>query len=221
MRKNSFFLDWPAWAARFLILLSRTYRLRIIGQPDPESLGGAVMAHWHGDDLALLPTMRHMRASILVSQSRDGEILSRALEVLGHSPCRGSSSQGGAKGLLLLKRALAAGRIADFAADGPRGPRLVAKPGPAYLAAKTGRPLYPVGVAVSPAYVFKGSWHQTRLPLPGARVVIAFGRPLRLPPEAARWPAHHQSRLVSAAIADTGRAAELELAAWSAAPSGS
>jgi lysophospholipid acyltransferase (LPLAT)-like uncharacterized protein len=112
-----------------------------------------------------------------------------------------------------LKKALSQGRNAVFAADGPRGPRLVAKPGPAFLAAKTGRPLYPCGVAVSRAYVFKNSWHQTRLPLPGARVVFVFGPPLIFPPEAARWPAHHLSRIVGAAISDAARLAEIELAA--------
>jgi hypothetical protein len=34
------------------------------------------------------------------------------------------------------------------------------------------------------------------------------------PPEAARWPAHHLSRLVGAALADAAQAAETELAAW-------
>ena len=195
-----------------MALLSRSWRLRVIGQPEPAVNG--VMAHWHGDDLVLTPTMRHMNTAILVSQSRDGARLGRALAALGHQPCWGSTTRGGAAGLLALKQALARGRNAVFAADGPRGPRLVAKPGPAFLAAKTGRPLYPAGVAVSRAYVFKNSWNQTRLPLPGARVVVAFGPPLEFPPEAVRWPPHQLSRLVGAALADTSRAAELELAFW-------
>ncbi|MDR2934453.1 MAG: lysophospholipid acyltransferase family protein, partial [Candidatus Adiutrix sp.] len=199
------FLDWPAWAGRLMLLFSRTWRLRVINQPDPD--GGLIFAHWHGDDLILTPTMRHMKTAILVSPSRDGEMLSRALTALGHRPYRGSSARGGAAGLLALKQALAEGRNPVFAADGPRGPRLVAKTGPAFLAAKTGRPLYPAGVAVSRAYVFRKSWHQTRLPLPGAKVVVVFGPPLWFPPEAARWPAHHLSRLVGAALADAALAA--------------
>lgn len=210
----AFFGDWPAWAARFLKLISRTWRLRIVGQPDPVAAEPFIMAHWHGDDLVLTPALWYMNAVIMVSQSRDGARLSRALETLGHHTCRGSSSRGGAAGLLALKKALATGYNASFAADGPRGPRLTAKPGPAYLAAKTGRLIYPIGVAVSRAYVFAGSWHQTRLPWPGTRVVINFGPPLRLPPEATRWPAHHQSRIVTAALADAARAAELMLADW-------
>jgi len=188
-----------------MFLFSRTWRLRIINQPDPATAG--VMAVWHGDDLTLMPTMRHMNAAVLVSPSRDGAVLARAMTALGHKACRGSSSRSGVKGLLTLKKALAEGHNAIFAADGPRGPRLVAKPGPAFLAAKTGRPLYPAGVAVSRAYVFKNSWNQTRLPLPGARVVVAFGPALWLPPEAVRWPARRLSRLVGAALADAARQA--------------
>jgi lysophospholipid acyltransferase (LPLAT)-like uncharacterized protein len=206
---EKFFLDWPAWAGRLMLLFSRAWRLRVVNQPPPDA--GGVMVHWHGDDLVLTPTMRHMNTAILVSPSRDGDRLGRALTALGHQPCRGSSARSGADGLLALKRALAEGRNAVFAADGPRGPRLVAKPGPAFLAAKTGRPLYPAGVAVSRAYVFRKSWHQTRLPLPGARVVVVFGPPLRFPPEAARWPAHHLSRLAGAALADAVLAAETAL----------
>ncbi|MDR2725163.1 MAG: DUF374 domain-containing protein [Candidatus Adiutrix sp.] len=213
---EKFFLNWPAWAGRLMALYSRAWRLRIIGQPDPAVNG--VMAHWHGDDLVLTPTMRHMNTAILVSQSRDGAKLALALAALGHQVYRGSSSRGGGAGLLALKKALDGGRNAVFTADGPRGPRLVAKPGPGFLAAKTGRPLYPAGVAVSRAYVFRNSWNQTYLPLPGARVVVAFGPALRLPSEAVRWPAHHLSRLVGAAIADAARAAEIELAAWSEDP---
>ena len=209
---EKFFLDWPAWAGRLIALFSRTWRLRIIDQPDPATAG--ILAHWHGDDLVLTTTLRHMNAAILVSQSRDGARLGRALAALGHQVCRGSSSKGGAEGLLALKKALADGRNAAFAADGPRGPRLVAKPGSGFLAAKTGRPINPIGVAVSRAYIFRNSWNQTYLPLPGARVVVAFGPALRLPPEAVRWPAHHLSRLVGAAIADASRAAEIELATW-------
>jgi lysophospholipid acyltransferase (LPLAT)-like uncharacterized protein len=186
-----------------MLLFSRTWRLRIINQPDPAVAG--IMVHWHGDDLILTPTMRHMNTAILVSPSRDGAKLARALTALGHQAYRGSSSRGGAEGLLALKKALAEGRNAVFAADGPRGPRLVAKPGPGFLAAKTGRPLYPAGVAVSRAYVFRNSWNQTRLPLPGARVAVVFGPALWLPPEAARWPAHHLSRLVGAALADAAQ----------------
>ncbi|MDR0882949.1 MAG: DUF374 domain-containing protein [Candidatus Adiutrix sp.] len=209
-----FFLDWPTWAGRLLKLIFRGVRLRIVGEPDLAEVGPIILAHWHADDLCLLPTLPHLRADILVSQSRDGAMLGRALAVLGHQARRGSSSRGGAAGLLALKHSLESGHNVAFAADGPRGPRLVAKPGAFYLAAKTGRPLAPLGVAVDMAFTFKKSWNQTRLPLPGAQVVIAYGPLLTWPREAARWPAHQQSHLLGAAIDGAVRLAEAELARW-------
>jgi lysophospholipid acyltransferase (LPLAT)-like uncharacterized protein len=211
---DHFWLDWPAWAGRLLKLIFKGVRLRIVGEPNLAEIGPLILAHWHADDLCLLPTLPHLRANILVSQSRDGAILSRAFAVLGHQARRGSSSRGGAAGLLALKHSLESGHNVALAADGPRGPRLVAKPGAFYLAAKTGRPLAPLGVAVNRAFTFKHSWNKTRLPLPGAKVVIAYGPLLTWPREAASRPAHEQSRLLGAAIAGAGRLAETELARW-------
>lgn len=210
-----FFLQWPVWAARFLKLSSRLVRVKVTGYPDLSQTGPVIFAHWHSEDLSLLPHFGHSRARILVSPSRDGGILSLAVAELGFDSCRGSSSRGGLGGLLELKKSLKAGQSVILAVDGPRGPRQVAKPGAVYLAAKTGRPIYPIGSACSRALIFKGSWNQTRLPLPGARLAVVFGPPLELPPEAAAWPALWQSRWLTAAICDNLRRAELWLEAWS------
>lgn len=211
---EKFFLDWPAWAGRFLQLLYLTVRVRTFNKPDLESEGTAIIAFWHGDDFCLLPNQPWLHANILVSHSRDGSMLSRTIRALGHQACRGSSSKGGAEGLIALKRGLEAGVNAAFAADGPRGPREVAKPGPVYLAAKTGRPIYPLGAATDRAYIFKKSWHKTRLPLPGSRLAIAYGPPLYFPKEAARWPAYQQSRILTSALFEANYLAEEELRRW-------
>jgi lysophospholipid acyltransferase (LPLAT)-like uncharacterized protein len=90
----------------------------------------------------------------------------------------------------------------------------VAKAGPLYLAAKTGRPIYPAGTACDRRKIFKGSWSKTGLPLPGSRLVVFVGSPLSFPPEAARWPLHVQSRVLTAAIEDAAQAARRELTRW-------
>ncbi len=210
-RGHNFTLNWPRWAARFLLLSSKLVRTEIIRCPDPAQSGPLIFALWHSDDLSLLPHFRNIPADVLVSPSRDGSILSEALPVLGFQTVRGSSSRGGFGGLLALRRSLENGRSVVFAADGPKGPRQVAKPGPVYLAAKTGRPIYPVGAACDHAYIFKKSWNKTRLPWPGARLVVVFGPPLHVPPEAAKWSGREQSRLLTAAISDAAQSARLEL----------
>ena len=212
--EDHFFLNWPVLAARFLTLISLLVRPRIIGFPDLAKTGPVIFAPWHREDLTVFPYFGFTRARILVSASRDGSIFSQAISALGYTTCRGSSSRGALQGLLGLKRSLENGETIVVSSDGPRGPRQVAKPGAVYLAAKTGCPIYPVGSAASRFYEFSKSWNKTRLPLPGARLVIYCGEPLILPPEAVRWPQHVQSRLLTAAICDAVRQAELELAAW-------
>ncbi|MDR1922057.1 MAG: lysophospholipid acyltransferase family protein [Candidatus Adiutrix sp.] len=211
-----FFMKWPRLAARFLMLSAKFVRTRIVGYPDLKKTGPVIFAHWHSEDLSMLPHFGHSRACILISPSRDGAALSQAASVMGYGVCRGSSSRGGLGALLVLKRNLEGGASVIFAADGPRGPRMVAKPGPIFLAAKTGCPIYPVGTAGSLEYVFKKSWNRTRFQLPGSKLAVVFGPPLFFSAEASRWPVMEQSRLLGAAIADAAREAELALEKWRA-----
>lgn len=209
-----FRLDWPGWLGRLLKAYTHLLRVRFINRPVFGQTPAGIHACWHREDLVCLPFFGDLDMRILISQSRDGAILSRAVEAMGFSVTRGSSSKGGAPGLIAMKRNLLAGQHVVFAADGPRGPRQVAKPGAVYLAAKTGCPIYPVGSAVSWEWVVKKSWNKTRLPLPGAKVVIAYGPAAYYPPEAARWPAHAQSRALGAVISDAVRLAEKGLEDW-------
>lgn len=211
---EKFFLDWPAWAARLLMLSAKLVRVKVLGYPDPPQGEPVIYAHWHCEDLSMLPHFTFIKANILISPSRDGAMLSRAVKVMGYHTCRGSSSREGAAGLRALKTSLAAGQNVIFAADGPKGPRAVAKAGAVYLAAKTGRPIYPVGSAASLAHVFKGTWSQTRLPLPGSKLAVVFGPPLFFPPEAIKWPIPEQSQALTRAIDEAVRAAREALEDW-------
>jgi hypothetical protein len=69
---------------------------------------------------------------------------------------------------------LAAGDNVVITPDGPRGPRRVAAPGVAQLAALAGLPVMPCAARTSRARVL-GSWDRMVLPLPFARGVIVVG----------------------------------------------
>lgn len=210
-----FFLDWPAWAARLLRLSTKLVRIRYLRHPDfyGEDMP-VIFANWHSEDFTLLPRFGNYHCRVLVSPSVDGAVLCRAVNALGFDTSRGSSSRGALGGLLSLKKSLISGQSIVFAADGPRGPRQVAKAGPVYLAAKTGRPIVAVGSACNFKYVLKKTWSKSFLPLPGAKQVVCFSPPLIIPPEAAKWSQSHKSRFLSVAISDVVREAELELARW-------
>jgi lysophospholipid acyltransferase (LPLAT)-like uncharacterized protein len=142
-----------------------------------------IYAFWHGHLLYLMYHYRDSGVYILVSQSQDGEVLSRMLQRFGLPTIRGSSSRGGRRSLLELVRLVRAGASAAFAPDGPRGPRHRAQLGVITLARLTETPIIPVAVGARWKIEFQ-SWDRFLLPLPGSRVVVAYGEPVVVPSDA-------------------------------------
>jgi lysophospholipid acyltransferase (LPLAT)-like uncharacterized protein len=153
---------------------------------------------------------RGRRVSVLISQSRDGELIARTVAHFGIDAARGSSSRGGVAGLRDLLRKGAAGYDLAFTPDGPRGPSGVVQPGVILAAAATGFPVQPVAIAASRARSLR-SWDRFLVPLPLATVHLVYGEPLRVPRRAAPEAAARdlQARL-DAAAADAERYARGE-----------
>lgn len=154
----------------------RTLRVSVL---EPEGLrragGPFVLAFFHGTQFPLLAWTRPRRTSVLVSLSKDGEMQSRALGLLGFQVLRGSSSRAGAMGLRGLLRSQRKGGDVAMAVDGPRGPRGQAKGGALTLARATGAALVPMGAFAQRAHVFGKTWDQFCLPLPFTRIFVVVG----------------------------------------------
>jgi lysophospholipid acyltransferase (LPLAT)-like uncharacterized protein len=142
-----------------------------------------IYAFWHGHLLYLMYRYSGSGVYILVSQSQDGEVLSRVLQRFGLPAIRGSSSRGGRQSLLELVRRVRAGASAGIAPDGPRGPRHQAQSGIIALARLTEVPIIPVAVGARRKIAFQ-SWDRFLLPLPGSRVVVAYDEPVAVPRDA-------------------------------------
>lgn len=173
---------WPVWGANILKFSSGLVRTRLVGVEQTQIRCG--VAHWHGDELALVPRFGHLTPTILVSHSKDGEIMARGARALGYRVTRGSSTRGAVGGLIALIRAVKEGDTVVLAVDGPQGPRGVCKPGIIRLVQKTAVPLFPVGVATTRRFVFKKTWNQVYLPLPFSRQVIFVDKPISFPKKA-------------------------------------
>ena len=156
-----------------------------------------------------------MGLTILVSHSKDGENMAKAVRFLGYNVKRGSSSRGGAAGLIALIKAVREGRSVVLAVDGPRGPRGTCKPGIVRLAQKTGVPLYPVGVATSKKWTFEKSWNKTYIPLPFSRQVVLVGEPFLFPPSSTDEEMEKHCRSVEKALIQAHDEAQLKLEQWS------
>jgi lysophospholipid acyltransferase (LPLAT)-like uncharacterized protein len=109
----------------------------------------SIIAFWHGRQLMLPLTYAGPGIDILISQHRDGELISRTVRSFGFSSIRGSTTRGGAVALRGLIRSGRAGRDLGVTPDGPKGPRRVAQPGVIALAKATGLPIFPVTFGAS------------------------------------------------------------------------
>ena len=170
-------------AAAFIRSLRATVRLRHHGDAalrEQERRGEHfILAFWHRHLLLMPYSYRGRRISVLVSQSRDGELIARTVARLGIDASRGSSSRGGAAGLRSLLRKAEEGYDIAFTPDGPRGPVGVVQPGVILAAAATGWPVWPVALAASRCRRLR-SWDRFVVPLPSATVHFVYGTPLRV-----------------------------------------
>lgn len=182
------------WALpRLVTLLSyaifRTCRVRFLGKhhEDQFVLAGRqiIFAGLH-EGMMMLPYHFRDRAGgvVMVSRSRDGDIIADTVERFGMRAVRGSSGHGGRDALDAMVEALREGGVsAGVIVDGPRGPALEAKVGALVLARATGLPVVP-GTWWARPLVRVQSWDRTIVPLPFSRIVFAFAPPLFVEPAA-------------------------------------
>jgi lysophospholipid acyltransferase (LPLAT)-like uncharacterized protein len=136
-----------------------------------------IFAFWHGRILGATCFWRDRGIVVMISENFDGEWIARIVQRFGYGTARGSSSRGGVRALVQLRRALASGRIAGFSVDGPRGPARVAQPGAAWLAGATGHPIVPFHIEAERFWTI-GSWDRTQVPKPFSRMALTIGPPL-------------------------------------------
>ena len=158
-----------------------------------ETYGRAIIAIWHDSMGFAAWHYRNTGGHTLVSYSFDGELATRVLRHFGLRTIRGSSTRGGSEGLRGLTEAAKHIKILGFTLDGPKGPRRVAKPGIAILAARTGLPIIPHAFAIHPAWRLN-SWDKFPIPKPFGRLVSAYG-PAIAPPLDDSPDAVEQTRL--------------------------
>lgn len=182
--RGAWWLPLAAWAGGLVVrLLGATWRYTTSEAPGylASKRSGArhVYAFWHSVILPMAYLRRDEGIAVLVSRHRDGELITRVIEGLGYVAARGSSTRGGEAGVRGMLQWAAQDHDLAITPDGPRGPREQAKEGIVYLAARTARPIIPIGVGASRSWVLR-SWDGFRIPQPFARVHVVYGEPMRV-----------------------------------------
>ena len=201
----------PWLASWALPLLGQTLRVRREEAPVAGLWAAGtpvIYVVWHARLLVLPYLYRDRGFRVLISRSRDGEMIARVVRRFGFVAVRGSSSRGGAEGLRALARALREGHSVVVVPDGPRGPSETVKPGVVALARLTAAPVVPLALGASSEWRTR-SWDGFRVPKPFARCVVRFGDPVRVARPAGRRADPSPRKEIEAALREvTWRADE-------------
>ncbi len=191
-RHGSLLIGVAARLSRWILLgLGRTWKIRVIaGGEHVETLladpHGVILSFWHNRVFVAayyLYDRLHrggLDITLLASQSRDGELVTRVCKRWGLNTVRGSASRGGMLAMRALHRALTRrGSSPILIPDGPRGPIYEFKVGVAVIAQTSRAPILPIGFAARRFWRLK-SWDRIIVPLPFSEVTVAVGAPEHL-----------------------------------------
>jgi lysophospholipid acyltransferase (LPLAT)-like uncharacterized protein len=176
---------FPRAGLLLIKLISRTYRYRVVGlENERQALqdhGSVVYASWHQrmfPGFAFFATRQPV--AVMISQSRDGEMIARAVAMLGWRPVRGSSSRGGLRALKQLHALVKRGCRVMHIVDGPQGPFGVVKPGLLTIAQFSGAPILPAIGSFQRCWTF-ASWDRFMVPKPFSKILVRFAPPITVP----------------------------------------
>ena len=179
----------PALAAVLLRSVVASLRIRHAESAEIDRLNrdgqDYILAFWHSDNLYAIFSRVRLPAVPVISTHRDGEMMVRLMRHFGvREFARGSSTRGGSSALReLIRRAREGNRLA-IAPDGPKGPVHVVKEGVIAASRLAGLPIVPVRFHPERAWIFTGSWDQSRLPRPFCRALYLYGAPVSVPRDA-------------------------------------
>jgi lysophospholipid acyltransferase (LPLAT)-like uncharacterized protein len=153
-----------------LNLLVKTLRVSVENEESLKS-GNCVLMFWHGKMLVGWLLGKDKNFFGVVSQSKDGEILSRLLQKWNYKLIRGSSSKDSKEVMNQMVETLKNGFSIALTPDGPRGPREKMKIGGLIAAVRSSSPVVLCGIHYEKKFVFN-SWDKFELPKPFSKVLV-------------------------------------------------
>jgi lysophospholipid acyltransferase (LPLAT)-like uncharacterized protein len=176
----------PGLIYRLIRAYSWTFRLHVENEKpwlDYLQDGGRVLlCGWHQQFFSAIGHFKNYasyRPALMISQSKDGDIIAGVAEKSGWLAVRGSSSRGGGRALKEMVGQLQLTGLAAHIVDGPKGPAGIIKAGAVSLARSAGAVVVPIYASSDRAWYFK-SWDRFMLPKPFAKVYLRFGEMMDL-----------------------------------------
>jgi len=162
-------------------LYSMTFRLKIINEPGWKKQIGKdrpiLLCAWHQQFFSAIrhfKTYAGLNPALMISQSRDGDLIAGVARKSGWKTARGSSSKDGRKAMDAMIDHLTTHGLGAHILDGPTGPMGKIKSGIIKMAQDSNALVVPFYTHAENAWFFK-SWDRFMLPKPFSRVTITFG----------------------------------------------
>ena len=176
----------------FIRLLNLTYRFEFVGL-EHKNLAKAshpkktfIYASWHQHLISAIFSHIGEHFTMVISQSKDGELVAVTCEKFGHRPARGSSTRGGQKALIEIVRNMKKGFPGAITVDGPKGPPHIVKPGIIEIARICQCAILPLSSHVEKSWVIKKSWDQFIVPKPFSKIIVVIGEPIYITDDISR-----------------------------------
>jgi lysophospholipid acyltransferase (LPLAT)-like uncharacterized protein len=151
-----------------------------IDRPPPPPGGPFIIALWHGR-LAMLHQLRFGNRALvaLISNHRDGQLISKCAWHYDIRTVTGSTSRGGMVAVRQLIRLARQGHSLCITPDGPRGPRMRVNKGIIDIARLSGLPILPAAIGTSGGKELD-TWDRFLVPSPFSRIGIRWGTPIHV-----------------------------------------
>ncbi len=166
----------------FRILKFQELFTRIVEVNNPDKMP-CIYAMWHAHQFCVHGIRHREKLHVLVSRSRDGEIIADVVERWGFKTVRGSKGKKGAvEATMQMISILKSGENCAMMVDGPKGPARVVKDGVIKIAKMAGVPIVPV-YWYSKNFTFAKfpSWDEMRSPVFSTNLINLYGEPIYVP----------------------------------------
>ena len=217
--------SWRVWKKKIIFklqvytayivfrLLFMTLKVKVIDADNIEKAkamsvsGKYINAIWHQNFLPVNRVFSTVKIFTMASLSKDGDFVTKLINLFGQDVVRGGSSKGGANAVQLCVKRLKCHRerinlVHNM--DGPRGPVYEVKRGVVEISRLAQVPIVPSVFLASKYWQLK-SWDLFRIPKPFATVYVAFCAPVSVDPHTPDGPHSEQRKLIKSLMLDKER----------------
>ena len=155
----------------------------IVEVDHPQEIRPCLYAMWHCNQCAIYGLQDKGHVNVLISNSKDGDVVAHGISRMGFKIVRGSKGRKGAvEATMQMIDALKNGEACAMMVDGPRGPAKVVKDGVIKIAKLAGVPIVPLcWYSNNFNWVKLPSWDGLRMPILDVRLINLYGEPIYVP----------------------------------------